>query len=261
MSYLDSRVDISYKELLALKKGLRFFEGKLHDVIQWRVDNESARLAILNEGSSGSQSLKLLALDILKFCQHLGIQIQPSPLFRGRREISQDWALRQDVADSIFQAFGQPDIDMMATRESSKTERFCAEGIDSLSPSVSWEKIGFPYVFPPPSLINKVLDKIVQAKIEEAIVITPWWYSKNKTWFPKLRNMTIDRRRLPLLKDLVRDLSGPETSINFLHLKLVASKVTGNDRYRRIRQYRCNRELRGLGTDESFLRYRQIPSL
>ena len=108
--------------------------------------------------------------------------------------------MRQDVADSIFDLFGQPGVDMMATRESSKTERFwgwrkdsSAEGIDSLSPIVSWRNIGFPYIFPPPPLISKVLDKIVQANLKEAIIIAPWWYSK--TWFPRLRHMTIDIKK------------------------------------------------------------------
>ena len=66
-----------------------------------------------------------------------------------------DWALRQDVADSIFELFGQPDVDMMATRESSKTERFwgwrkdpCAEGIDSLIANSFLERDGFSLCLP-----------------------------------------------------------------------------------------------------------------
>ena len=151
-------------------------------------------------------------------------------LSRGKKV--QDWALRQDVADTIFDLFGQPDVDMMATRESSKTERFwgwrkdpCAEGIDSLSPIVSWWGIGYPYVFPPPPLIAKVLDKIVQAKLKEAFIIAPWWYSK--TWFPRLRIMTSDMRRLPLRGCLVRDLSNPEIVIDSSQLKLVAIQGFG----------------------------------
>ena len=121
---------------------------------------------------------------------------------------------------------------MMATRESSKTERFWgwrkdsyAEGIDSLSPIVSWRGMGFPYVFPPPPLITKVLDKISQAKLKEAIIIAPWWYSK--PWFPRLRAMTSVMRRLPLRGCLIKDLSNPEIHINICHLKLVAFKVSG----------------------------------
>ena len=154
------------------------------------MDNESARYAILNEGSSGSRALNILALDILKFCQRFGIRILTQRIESeqnivaaalSRSKTIQDWALRQDVADTVFQNFGQPDIDMMATRESSKTKRFwgwrkdpCAEGIDSISPIVSWKQIGFPYIFPPHPLISKVLDKIVQAKLKEAFIIAPW---------------------------------------------------------------------------------------
>ena len=162
------------------------------------MDNESARWAIINEGSSQSIVLNDLSLDILSFCQRIGVQIYTQRIESeqnivadalSRGKTIQDWALRQDVADRIFNLFGQPDIDMMATRESSKTERFwgwrkdpCAEGIDSLSPIVSWEGIGFPYVFPPPQLISRVLNKIAQARLQKAIIIAPWWSSK--TWFP-----------------------------------------------------------------------------
>jgi len=273
VSYLDSRDDISYKELLALKQGLQFFKHKLHDVILWQVDNESARCAINNQGSSGSKAMNDLSLDILTFCQRIGVQILTQrieseqnivadALSRGKRV--QDWALRQDAADKIFRIFGQPDIDMMATRESSKTERFWgwrkdpdAEGIDSLSPIVSWEGIGFPYVFPPPPLIPKVLDKISQARLKKAIIIAPWWYSK--PWFPRLRAMTTHMRRLPLRGCLVKDLSNPDFHIDLFQLKLVAFKVTGSQPSSRITSALLHSEEGGSLFKKKC--YRFIPSL
>ena len=122
----------------------------------------------------------------------------------------------------------------MATHQSTKTARFwgfrndlMAEGIDSLSPIVSLNRIGFPYVFPPPPLISRVMDKINQAKLTEPILIAPWWPSK--PWFPRLINMTTDLRRLPLGNKLVRDLSNMEDKIDTRKLRLVAFKLSGVD--------------------------------
>ena len=75
VSYHGTRDDISFKELLALKYGMEFFQERLHDVILWQVDNEPARWAIINEGSSQSRVLNALSLDILTFCQRIGVQI------------------------------------------------------------------------------------------------------------------------------------------------------------------------------------------
>ena len=92
-----------------------------------------------------------------------------------------------------------------------------------------------------------MLDKIVQANLKEAIIIAPWWYSK--TWFPRLRNMTTDIRRLPLRGCLVRDLANSETEIDVFHLKLVAFKITGNvhpDRRNRTFHNHQNRAYRNI---------------
>ena len=75
VSYLNTRDGIGFKELLALKCGLKFFQKRLHRTVLWQVDNEATRWAIINQGSAKSVVLNELSLEILFFCQSIGVQV------------------------------------------------------------------------------------------------------------------------------------------------------------------------------------------
>ena len=65
-------------ELKALDVALRRLEKKISPgVLCWRVDNNSALAAIVNEGSTRSWELSCLAVDILKKAESMGIYIAP----------------------------------------------------------------------------------------------------------------------------------------------------------------------------------------
>lgn len=233
--------DINVKELLALDFGLRVFEEDLHKNILWRTDNDASRWSILNQGSRGSKLMNDIALEILSFCEERRITIVPQRIeschnlvadSASRGKQVRDWSLDHESVEKIFQRLGRAEVDMMATRDSAKLDRFwgwrkdeLSEGIDSLSPLVSWRDLGKIYVFPPPPLIAKVLNKIREGQVHEAIIVAPWWPSK--PFFPGLMRMTTDLRRIPIKKKLVVDLVSPETKINVKWLRLVAYKITG----------------------------------
>ena len=232
---------INVHELLALHFGLHKFKDRLHRIILWQVDNEAARWSILNQGSSKSKVLNDLSLEILDFCQEIDVQVIPrrieseanlvaDSVSRGKR--IQDWSLSSEVADAVFRVYGTPTIDMMATRDSRKVEKFWgwrkdpwAEGIDSLSPLTCWKGLGLLYVFPPPPLLGRVLNKIRHSQVKRAIVIAPWWPSK--TWFPSLLNMSLQIRRIAMRKKMVTNLEDPEEVIQARSLRLVACMVSG----------------------------------
>ena len=85
------------------------------------------------------------------------------------------------------------DIDLFALRVNAQLPRFVSWKPDPDAClfnafSVSWEKF-IPYIFPPFSLLGKVLTKIQQNKVFKAIVIAPCWATC--PWYPTLLSMLI----------------------------------------------------------------------
>lgn len=61
-----------------------------------------------------------------------------------------------------------------------------------------------PYIFPPFHLLGKILNKIIEDKVDKAIVVFPVW--KSQSWFPLLLSMLISVPvRLPRHTDLMTD--------------------------------------------------------
>ena len=88
----------------------------------------------------------------------------------------------------VVHAFFMPDIDLFASRLNKQTEVFVTwfpepGAFHSNAFSMSW--YGYkPYIFPPFSLIGKVINKVVEDQVEKAILIFPAW--KSQTSFPRI---------------------------------------------------------------------------
>ena len=161
-------------ELKALDVALRRLEKKISPgVLCWRVDNNSALAAIVNEGSTRSWELSCLAVDILKKAESMGIYIAPVRVSSeeniladaaSRFKTVPDWSLKSKTMDKISRRWGKPDIDLMATEESRKAPfyvswRSCdtsAVALNALAEDVDWRGWQLPYCFPPFPLIDQV---------------------------------------------------------------------------------------------------------
>ena len=74
----------------------------------------------------------------------------------------------------------------------------------------SWQHMR-PYIFPPFNMIGKVMNKILKDRVENAILIFPFW--KAQSWFPLvLENISSFPVRLPPHKDLPF-----HTTVPFIH--------------------------------------------
>ena len=80
-----------------------------------------------------------------------------------------DWHLQPALVARIFSQFGQPEIDLMATNKSTQLDRYYSpvqdEGalaVDSLVQN--WDKFKKNYVFPPPVMMELVLNRIHQCQ-------------------------------------------------------------------------------------------------
>ena len=103
-----------------------------------------------------------------------------------------EWQLEPDVYYSITKRFGEPSIDLFASRLNKLCPVYASwrPGPDAMfvdAFSANWN-IFFFYAFPPFSLIGKCLEKI-QANKAEGILVVPYWTCQS--WYPKLLRLLV----------------------------------------------------------------------
>ena len=100
-------------------------------------------------------------------------------LSRQNQPISTEWSLHPEIVKRIFRLWGTPEVDMFATVSNSHLPRFMspvpepqALAVDALSQDWQWRSM---YMFPPFSLLNKVIQKLRSTQAAEVILVAPWW--------------------------------------------------------------------------------------
>ena len=105
---------------------------------------------------------------------------------------STEWQRNPFVFKQLIQLWKKPEIDLFASRNNYQFTPFVpwhadpeALAIDAFC--LSW-KNKFVYLFPPFSMLSKVLQKL-QEDQAQGILVAPLW--KTQTWFPKMLHMLI----------------------------------------------------------------------
>ena len=143
---------------------------------------------------------------------------------------STEWKLKHDIFVRICKHFFEPDIDLFASRINTQLKKFVSWNFDPDAYHVdaftfSWSNLS-PYIFPPFKLIGRIINKLFEDRVKQAIIIAPLW--KTQTWFPQLMSALISFPvRLPRHKDL---LVMPHTGeLHPLHkMTLIACIVSGD---------------------------------
>jgi len=104
-----------------------------------------------------------------------------------------EWTLDDNIFKQIVKQFGQPKIDMFASRLNNKLDNYCAwlpdpyaKHVDAFT--VDWSNT-FMYMFPPFSLMAAVLAKIRRDRAE-AVVVMPLWITQS--WISTMSSMLVD---------------------------------------------------------------------
>lgn len=214
----ESTFHINYLELLAMFLALKSFfaNGASNLHIGIKSDNQSAISYINNMGGMASLDMDLLSVKIWNWCiEHnflISAQYLPGSMnldadFMSRKfSDSCEWSLKNDIFERICNHFFIPDIDLFASRINHKIIPFVSWLFDPeafLTDAFSFSWSGFqPYIFPPFCLISRVLNKLEEDKVEQAILIVPFW--PTQTWFSLLISALISiPARLPRHKDLL----------------------------------------------------------
>ncbi len=173
------------------------------------TDNTTA-VSVLNDmGTSHSVECNTLSKTIWEWCIQRNLWISV-PHIPGKQNVDADiqsrrihntsaeWMLNSEILDSSLKQFSfMPDVDLFASRLNNQFQKYVSYkpepdsfAVDAFSLDWSMYK---NYIFPPFSLIPKVLRKLLEDKAQ-AICVLPHW--PTQAWYTKLMTMMVG---LPLI--------------------------------------------------------------
>ncbi len=206
---------INCLELWAVHLALRQFRPLLlgkHVLV--RTDNNAAVSYINRLGGIRSHRMSQLARHLLlwshtQFKSLRAVHI-PGQLNRAADVLSRqltfpgEWRLHPETIRLIWSRFGEAQVDLFASPESSHCQLYFSLtegplGTDALAHS--WPRALRKYAFPPVSLLAQTLCKLREDE-EQVLLVAPHW--PTRTWFPELISLaTAPPWRIPLRKDLL----------------------------------------------------------
>ena len=195
---------INVKEMIAVLYGLRSFVEKLRGQhIRVLCDNTATVFVLNKMGSTKSTECNEMAKQIWAFCQenemfltcaHIPGKENVVADMESRREYKQaEWMLHKDIFQRALRYFKYDvDLDCFATRANAQIQNYVARCpdpyasfIDAFSFNWSLYKV---YLFPPFTLIGRVLQKIRIDKAT-ALCVFPKWTTQ--AWWPNLQELMI----------------------------------------------------------------------
>ena len=193
----ESHLHINFLELKAVLLALRRFQSLVQGkVVLVATDNTTVVAYINKEGGMRSGSLCALLWRLLCWCnlrqvvlraRHIPgrLNVIADKLSRQGQVIQTEWSLHREVFDLLTQTWHLPQVDMFATKYNCKLDQYVspvpdprAWAVDALT--VSWESLDM-YIFPPVSLLGKVVSKLSDHLYKRVILIAPGW--PNMPWF------------------------------------------------------------------------------
>lgn len=197
----ERKMNINILELKAALFGLKCFaKDPTNCDILLRIDNTTAISYINRMGGIKFENLNFLAKSIWTWCEKRNIWIYASYIsskentvadHESRRlETEIEYSLSHKAFKQICSTFGNPEIDIFASRINAKCAKYISWKPDPGSITVDaftikWDNLFF-FAFPPFALIPKVLKKITNDNAK-GILVVPHWPSQ--AWFPRCMQM------------------------------------------------------------------------
>ena len=197
---------INVKEMMAIYYALRSFVTRIqHQHVRVLCDNTTAVAVINKMGTSHSARCNAVSQKIWHFCQTHDIWVTCAHIpgienvqadFHSRKEYKQaEWMLNPAWFKSVTIILNfTPTIDCFATRLNAQLPTYAAFQPDPYATiidafSFNWTHHNC-YVFPPFSIIPRVLQKI---RVDQATVLCVFPRWPTQTWWPFLQRMMVTK--------------------------------------------------------------------
>ncbi len=137
-------------------------------------------------------------------CSHPGQLNRAADALSQQLTFPGEWRLHPETIRLIWSQFGEAQVDLFASSESSHCQLYFSLtegplGTDALAHS--WPRALRKYAFPTVSLLAQTLCKLREDE-EQVLLVAPHW--PTRTWFPELISLaTAPPWRIPLRKDLL----------------------------------------------------------
>ena len=217
----EEKAHINVLELKAILLGLKSLNNEGDSHIRVLTDNTTALAYVKNMGGVKSVACNEVAGEIWDWCEQRGLWLTIAHIpgvfntvadYMSRNFADNlEWELSTAIFTRICRIFGEPEVDLFASRINNKVEKYVswapdpkAWRIDAFS--FEWTD-AFYYAFPPFSLVGRVIQKAV-AEGTRLILVVPKW--PGQTWYARLQ--LVSRRRLHFRgrKRNLKNLGQPE---------------------------------------------------
>ena len=231
----EAQNHINVLELKAVELGLKSLCKNVNScVIKVFSDNTTTIAYLKHQGGTKSTNCNEITKNIFQWCEYENISILPA-FIPGIQNVEADfesrhftenteWMLNPDLFQLACHKWGQPKIDLFASRNNNQINSYSswcpdpnARFTDAFSEN--WKQFQFIYLFPPFRLLTKVLQKVKREQVR-AIVVAPTWSAQ--PWFAKLHHMSTDYLQIPRRKGnlLQTETNKGEGSLDNLSLQL-----------------------------------------
>ena len=233
---------INALEMLAILFSLRAFKKVLHgQFVKILYDSATAVSYVNNFRGIKSSQCNEISKKIWEVCTDMDCWLLCAHI-PGRENIEADsasrnfndnieWSLDCDVYKDVCLRFGQPSIDLFASRLNRKVEQFCSWKPDPCCTyvdafSICWGIFDLCYLFCPFSLIGRCIQKI-KTDQADCWAILPLWPTQH--WWPIMLETLVENPLiLPKKKKLLKLVHTDSHHPLEKHLVLVACKLSGH---------------------------------
>lgn len=232
---------INHLELLAIKLAILHFCKDMSNVhIGIKTDNTTALSYVNNMGGMVSLGMDSLAKEIWSWCLDRNIWLTCQYLPGSLNEVADflsrnftncgEWNLKPEIFQRVVKQLFAPEVDLFASENNFKVNKFvsryfCEKAWKTDAFTFSWHNLR-PYIFPPICLISRIINKIIEDRVEQSIIIFPLW--QTQSWFSLLLSRIISIPiRLPKHKDLIT--TGESRQPIQSKVTLVAAAISGKE--------------------------------